>query len=94
MTGELRTHDGDGGFYPCALCGNDAAGPCAKCKRPTCGDCCVLVGGTAGRWAICTRCERRHGASARRAWVSLGFWLLLPLAFLTALLSLLHWLFG
>jgi len=94
MTGLLQSHGDDGGLYHCAICGADAAGPCAKCRNPTCGDCCVLVEGTAGQWAICLRCDRRHGRSASRAWVSLGLWMLTPIVGLALLLTILHWLFG
>jgi hypothetical protein len=94
MTGQLASHGGDGGVYRCTICGGTAAGPCARCRNPTCGDCCVLTDGSAGKWAICLRCERSEGKSMGRAWRSLALWLLMPIVALVLLLVLLQMLFG
>jgi hypothetical protein len=90
MTGQLQTHGDGGGFFHCVVCGGDAAGPCAKCRNPVCGDCCVLVDGTLGQWAICTRCEKRFGRNQSSGWRTLAPWLLAPIVLLVALLVVLH----
>ena len=94
MTGGLQTHGDGGGFIHCSLCGADAAGPCARCRKPVCGDCCVLTESSAGQWAICLDCDRQGGRDIRTRWLSLGSWLLLPIALLAGLLVLLHYFFG
>lgn len=92
--GQLLTHGDDGGFFHCVICGGDAAGPCARCRRPVCGDCCVLTEGTAGKWAICTRCDRHGGRRTHRAWWPVAIWCGLPVLALVILLMLLNLIFG
>ncbi len=94
MTGQLLSHGDDGGFVHCVICGGDAAGPCARCRNPICGDCCVLTEGTAGKWAICVRCDARGGRKVASGWWAVAVWLVAPLLLLGALLALLVWLFG
>ena len=66
---------GDGPVVRCRLCGAPAVGPCARCRAMVCADCCVLSDGGASTFAVCTRCERRGGASLRRPWLGLVAWL-------------------
>jgi hypothetical protein len=54
----------------------------------------VLVDGTMGQWAICTRCARRFGKNQGGGWRALAPWLLAPIVVLLVLLVLLHWAFG
>jgi hypothetical protein len=93
MSGTLLSHGDGGGFIHCVICRGDAAGPCARCRNPVCGDCCVLVDGSAGKWALCLRCERREGHTMRSAWWSLSIWLVTPLLILIALLLVMNWAF-
>jgi len=94
MSGQLMSHDDDGGFVSCVSCGALAAGPCARCRRPVCGDCCVLTSGGATPWAICLECDRRHGRSLRRGWLTVLGWLAKPMLLLVGLYVLLYWLLG
>lgn len=82
----------DGGFVPCASCGELAAGPCARCRTPVCGDCCVLTTGGAAPWAICHACQRSGGDSLTRGWVVVVGWFLKPIALLLAVYLVLRWL--
>lgn len=80
----LAQHDPDGGGERCRFCSALAAGPCARCRAPVCGDCCVLTEGGVQVWAVCLRCEKNHGTSLTRAWLSLGGWLVGVLFLLAA----------
>jgi hypothetical protein len=54
----------------------------------------VLTEGSAGKWAICLRCDRRGGRGVGRGWSAVALWLVAPLLILALLLALLVWLFG
>jgi len=83
VTGALQGSGDDGGAAArCGICGALAAGPCAGCRQPVCADCCVLTEGGAGTWAVCLACERRGGASLRRAWLGLLAWIGVPVLLL------------
>jgi hypothetical protein len=70
-------------------CGALAAGPCARCDRPVCGDCSVLTEGGVRTYAICIACNRTVGPSLTRSWLTVVYWVALPLAALFVFVALL-----
>ena len=54
----------------------------------------ALTSGGAAPWAICLDCNRRHGRSLRRGWLTVFGWLAKPMLLLFGLYALLYWLFG
>ena len=73
----------------CVHCGALAAGPCARCDRPVCGDCSVLTKGGVRTYAICKACERAVGASLARSWLTVIYWVAVPLVALLLFVALL-----
>lgn len=73
----------------CAVCAAIAAGPCARCRRMVCADCCTLTTGGLTTFAVCTRCDRRGGATLRTAYLGLLGWLLGVVAVLAVIATLL-----
>lgn len=86
----LIEHDFDGERDArCVHCGARAAGPCARCDRPVCGDCSVLTEGGVRTYAICIACNRAVGPSLARSWLTVIYWVALPLGALFVLVALL-----
>jgi hypothetical protein len=73
----------------CVHCGALAAGPCARCARPVCGNCSVLTEGGMRTYAICIACDRTVGRSLVNSWLTVIYWVALPLVALALLVAML-----
>jgi hypothetical protein len=85
----LAEHDFDGERDArCVHCGALAAGPCARCDRPVCGSCSVLTEGGVRTYAICIACSRAVGTSLVKSWLTVIYWVAVPIFALLLLVAL------